>query len=76
MNDIVHTVRVSIVVVVVVVVVFVVIWGHTQTMWTGLGGGGVSEKSTLVYNPYRVKWSTKGGGGVKNLQKMVHMVCV
>ena len=33
------------------------------------GGRGVSEKSTLLYNPYsRVKW-------VKKVQKTVHIVC-
>ena len=43
--------------------------GHSQTMWTGKGEGG-SEKSTLLYNPYRVKWSTKGeGGGSKKSKK-------
>ena len=35
--------------------------GHTQTMWTGQGGGGVSKLSMLVH---------KGGGGVN---RMVHV---
>ena len=25
--------------------------GHTQTMWTAMGGGGVSEMSTLLIKP-------------------------
>ena len=25
--------------------------GHTQTMWTSMGGGGVSEMSTLLIKP-------------------------
>ena len=35
--------------------------GHTQTMWTRQGGGGVSKLSMLVH---------KGGGGVN---RMVHV---
>ena len=39
-----------------------------------LGGRGVSQMSTLLYNPYIVKWSTKGGGGVEKVQKTVYVV--
>ena len=38
------------------------------------GGRGVSEMSTLLYNPYRVKLSTKGGGWGEKVPKTVHVV--
>ena len=35
--------------------------GHTQTMWTAMGGGGL-VKCPLYYKGYLVKLSTKGEG--------------
>ena len=29
----------------------IVLRGHTQTMWTAMGGGGVHEMSTLLIKP-------------------------
>ena len=49
--------------------------GHSHTMWTSKGElRRGPKKSTLLYNPYRVKWFTKGEG-VKIIQKNVHVVC-
>ena len=31
--------------------ILVLIRGHAQTMWTAMGGGGVSEMSTLLIKP-------------------------
>ena len=36
---------------------FLILRGHSQTMWTGLGERGF-QKSTLLYKPYGVKRST------------------
>ena len=38
-----------------------------------LGGRGVRQMSTLLYNPCIVKWSTKGEG-VDKVQKTVYVV--
>ena len=43
-------------------------WGHTQTMWTAMGGGG-SWNVHFTNNAYLVKLSTKGGGGSKKSKK-------
>ena len=37
-------------------------WGHYETMWTMLGGGGSAQMSILIHNLYLVKLSTKEGG--------------